>query len=55
MGIPQLFESYQKSGLPIYLVEIHKKFSIPFACFVFGILGLALGIRNRREGRSWDS
>ncbi len=53
MGIPQLFESYQKSGLPIYLVEIHKKFSIPFACFVFGVLGLALGIRNRREGRSW--
>ncbi len=53
MGIPQLFESYQKSGLPSYLVEIHKKFSIPFACFVFGVLGLALGIRNRREGRSW--
>ena len=53
MGIPQLFESYQKSGLPVYLVEIHKKFSIPFACFVFGVLGLALGIRNRREGRSW--
>ncbi|MBK5260899.1 MAG: LPS export ABC transporter permease LptG [Thermoanaerobaculia bacterium] len=33
-------------------VEIHKKFSIPFACLVFGILGLPLGITNRRGGRS---
>ncbi|HEV7921576.1 MAG TPA: LPS export ABC transporter permease LptG, partial [Thermoanaerobaculia bacterium] len=33
-------------------VEIHKKFSIPFACIVFGILGLPLGITNRRGGKS---
>ena len=33
-------------------VEIHKKFAIPFACVVFGILGLPLGITNRRGGRS---
>jgi lipopolysaccharide export system permease protein len=33
-------------------VEIHKKFAIPFACLVFGILGLPLGITNRRGGRS---
>ncbi|MGZ7042199.1 MAG: LptF/LptG family permease, partial [Thermoanaerobaculia bacterium] len=33
-------------------VEIHKKFAIPFACIVFGILGLPLGITNRRGGRS---
>ncbi|MBV9496828.1 MAG: LPS export ABC transporter permease LptG, partial [Acidobacteria bacterium] len=33
-------------------VEIHKKFSIPFACIVFGVLGLPLGITNRRGGKS---
>jgi len=33
-------------------VEIHKKFAIPFACIVFGILGLPLGLTNRRGGKS---
>lgn len=33
-------------------VEIHKKLAIPFACIVFGILGLPLGITNRRGGKS---
>src|SRR5438128_11913574 len=33
-------------------VQIHKIFSIPFACLVFGILGLPLGITNRRGGKS---
>jgi len=53
LGLPQLHAAYAETGLPVYLTEIHKKFSIPFACFVFGVLGLALGIRNRRDGRSW--
>jgi len=33
-----------------YDVEIHKKFSIPFACVVFVLLGGPLGIRMRRGG-----
>ncbi len=33
------------------IIEINKKFSIPVACFVFGILGLALGASHRRDGR----
>jgi LPS export ABC transporter permease LptG len=33
-------------------VEMHKMFAIPFACIVFGILGLPLGITNRRGGKS---
>lgn len=33
-------------------VEIHKKLAIPFACIVFGVLGLPLGITNRRGGKS---
>jgi LPS export ABC transporter permease LptG len=36
----------------IALVEIHKKFAIPFACIAFGLLGLPLGITNRRGGKS---
>lgn len=36
----------------IALVEIHKKLAIPFACITFGILGLPLGITNRRGGKS---
>ena len=32
-------------------IEIHKKFSIPFACLVLGLIGLGLGVSNRREGR----
>lgn len=33
------------------LVEIHKKFSIPAACMVFGLFALPLGINNRRGGK----
>ncbi len=33
------------------IIEIQKKFSIPVACFVFGMLGLALGASHRRDGR----
>jgi LPS export ABC transporter permease LptF/LPS export ABC transporter permease LptG len=34
------------------LVELHKKFSIPFACVVFGLFALPLGINNRRGGKT---
>ena len=34
------------------LVEIHKKFSIPFACMVFGLCALPLGFNNRRGGKA---
>lgn len=33
------------------IMEIHKKFSIPIACFVFAILGVALGASNRKDGK----
>jgi LPS export ABC transporter permease LptF/LPS export ABC transporter permease LptG len=33
-------------------VEIHKKFSIPAACLVFGLLALPLGYNTARGGRS---
>ena len=31
-------------------MEIHKRFSIPVACLVFGLIGLALGATHRRDG-----
>ena len=31
-----------------YLVEIHKKYSIPFACLVFILIGAPLGVMARR-------
>jgi LPS export ABC transporter permease LptF/LPS export ABC transporter permease LptG len=33
------------------IMELHKKFSIPFACFVFAIMGLALGASHRKDGK----
>ena len=34
------------------LMEYHKKFSIPIACFALGILALPLGIVSKRVKRS---
>jgi LPS export ABC transporter permease LptG/LPS export ABC transporter permease LptF len=31
-------------------VAIHQKYAIPFACVVFGVIGLALGATHRRDG-----
>jgi LPS export ABC transporter permease LptF/LPS export ABC transporter permease LptG len=31
-------------------IAIHQKFAIPFACIVFGVIGLALGATHRRDG-----
>jgi LPS export ABC transporter permease LptF/LPS export ABC transporter permease LptG len=44
--------SLPKEMRNLALVEIHKKFSIPFACMVFGIFALPLGINNRRGGKT---
>ncbi len=33
-----------------YMVEIHKKYSIPMACLVFVLIGVPLGIMARRGG-----
>ena len=35
-----------------YEVEVHKKFAIPLACVVFGLLGLGLSLGSRKEARS---
>ena len=56
MSIPELRASAaQSQAQGIYphnqLFEIHKKFSIPAACLIFGLIGLALGATNRRDGK----
>jgi lipopolysaccharide export system permease protein len=33
-------------------VELSKRFSIPFTCILFGIIGVPLGITSRRSGKS---
>ena len=56
MSIPQLqARAVELESQNIYphteYFEIQKKFSIPFACLVFGLIGLALGVSNRRDGK----
>ncbi len=33
------------------IMTIHRKFSIPVACLVFALIGLALGVTSRRDGK----
>ncbi|UCH23409.1 MAG: LPS export ABC transporter permease LptF [Deltaproteobacteria bacterium] len=44
---PQKNQKYYKS-----LLEFHKKFSIPFACFAVGLLAIPLGIQSKSARRS---
>ena len=41
----------QEAGLSPHrpIMELHRKFSIPVACFIFGLIGLAFGLSNRRD------
>jgi LPS export ABC transporter permease LptF/LPS export ABC transporter permease LptG len=56
MSIPELearVAEMQAQGLSPHnpIMEIHKKFSIPIACFVFAVLGVGLGVSSRRDGK----
>jgi lipopolysaccharide export system permease protein len=44
-----MITGFQKS-VNIYLVEVHKKYSIPAACIVFVLVGAPLGILIRQRG-----
>lgn len=39
-------------GKNLISIEIHKRIGFPFACVVFGLVGLPLGIVGARSGRS---
>lgn len=45
----QVQQANQKQA-DIYLVEIYKKYSIPFACVVFVLIGAPLGMLTRKGG-----
>jgi LPS export ABC transporter permease LptG/LPS export ABC transporter permease LptF len=49
----QRVKDLEASGVSTHnpIMEIHKKFSIPVACFVFALIGLALGASNRKDGK----
>lgn len=47
-------DEFKKKGLPTRgtKVELSKKFSIPFTCLLFGLLGAPLGIYSSQSGKS---
>ncbi len=51
-GIGSAFvrEQMMQNEVDKYMVEIHKKYSIPFACVVFILLGGPLGVMTRKGG-----
>ena len=55
MGMRELVRTIPPRGTPLrraYMVELNKRFALPTACLVFGILGVGLGISVPRGGRS---
>lgn len=34
------------------LIEFHRRFALPSACFVFALIGVPLGIQNHRSGKA---
>ena len=41
---------FQDAQISSYMVEVHKKFSLPIACIVFVLIGAPLGIMAKRGG-----
>lgn len=39
---------WRETRIAEYLVEVHKKFSIPFACIIFVLLGAPIGMMTRK-------
>ncbi len=52
--LKEKIEKHKKEGITISneLVELHKKFSIPFAALIFGLIGAPLGVKCSRSGKS---
>jgi LPS export ABC transporter permease LptF/LPS export ABC transporter permease LptG len=56
MTVPELIRRARTTTDPtlagLSWIEVHKKFSFPAACLVFGLVALPLGVVNRRGGRA---
>jgi LPS export ABC transporter permease LptG/LPS export ABC transporter permease LptF len=56
LSVPQLREeiaSLTAAGISPHepIMEIQQKYSIPVACLIFAVIGLALGVTSRRDGK----
>jgi lipopolysaccharide export system permease protein len=53
--IEDKMEQMRKRGLDTTSLEVeaHKRYAFPFACIIFGLVGVPLGIQPRRSGRSY--
>jgi len=48
---PMFFDLKKKESIS-HRIEIHKKIALPFACFIFALLGLPLGAFTKKGGRT---
>jgi len=57
MTLSELRQNLKKGGFTKKLtqdmsLEVHRRFAMPFACFIFAIIAVPLGIQNRRSGKA---
>jgi lipopolysaccharide export system permease protein len=57
LSISQIIDQindFKEKGLPtnVSMVELSKKFAIPFSCLLFGLLGAPIGVKSNRSGKS---
>jgi lipopolysaccharide export system permease protein len=57
MTFNELRTAMQQSGVPLktmrgYHLEFHRRLAFPFACFIFALLAMPLGLHNSRSGKS---
>lgn len=57
MTLAEIRQNLQKGGFSSKLTtdmgrELHRRFALPFACFIFALVAVPLGIQNRRSGKS---
>lgn len=57
MTLTEIRHNLQKGGFSKKLMmdmglEVHRRFALPFACFIFAIVAVPLGVQNRRSGKA---
>ena len=57
MSLAELRQNLKKGGFSKKMtlemgIEVHRRFAMPFACFIFAIVAVPLGIQNRRSGKA---
>lgn len=57
MNFTELLQNFRKARAGSkferdLLLELHKRLSLPFACFVFALVGVPLGMQNQRSGKA---